>query len=87
MIKKTKFEIGEEVYFMNEASLNACMIKCVVKDVTIGKKHIIYVLEDEEENMYFSTHKNLFKTYKDIKNNLMSLVMSLKDGNKNEKNN
>ena len=87
MIKKTKFEIGEEVYFMNEASLNACMIKCVVKDVTIGKKHIIYVLEDEEKNIYFSTHKNLFKTYKDIKNNLMSLVMSLKDGNKNEKNN
>ena len=82
MIKKTKFEIGDEVYYINENNLKDCMILCKIKDVTIGKKVVVYVLEDEEENIYFSTHDNIFRTYKDTKNHLMSLVMSLKD-NKN----
>lgn len=76
---KTKFNINEEVYFINEYSLMNCLNKGTIIDITISKKHIVYVIKDEKDDIYFLTHKNIFKSFKEAKNYLMSVVMGVKD--------
>ena len=60
--------------FINEYNLMNCLNKGTIIDITISKKYIVYVVKDEKDDIYFLTHKTIFKSFKEAKNYLMMMI-------------